>query len=69
MWHDIDPILYKGLWFVVCDLWLNRFYKFYVAAVVESLVGMALQLKYIVEPNLIRATQYCISHYFSFTII
>ena len=34
--------------------WLNKFYSFYVAAIVGIVEGVAFQLKHIIETNLIK---------------
>ena len=43
---------------------VNNFYSFYMVAVVVMVVGMALELKCIVETNLIRVNYCCISLHF-----
>ena len=42
---------------------LNKFYSFYMAAIVVSLIGVAFELKCVIEINLIRVSWCCsISH-------
>ena len=46
MWHDTTP-----------NDWLNKLYNFYITAVVgifNSYIGVALELKCVIETNLIR---------------
>ena len=51
--HDIKPI-----------------YMFYMAALVSIIsISYDLQLKLVIETNLIRVTQHCVSHRFTLTII
>ena len=48
--------------------WLNKGYSFYMAPVVIIRMGVALELKHVVETNLIRVSYHCISYYLHFNI-
>ena len=50
--------------------WLNKGYSFYMAAVITlSVMGVALELKHVIETNLIRVSYHCISCYFHLTFL
>ena len=46
--------------------WLNKFYNYYMVTIVSIVWGVALELKLVVETNLIRVSYHCISHSFHF---
>ena len=58
MWRDMDFIRL-----------VKQFYSYYMAAVVVIDYGHGLRIECIVETNLIRVSQHCISRYITVTIV
>ena len=49
--------------------WLNKFYSFYMAAVVVIGSGHGLRMKCVMVTNPIRVSQHCISRYITVTVL
>ena len=49
--------------------WLNKFYSFYVVAVSLLVMGVVLELKHIVETNIVRLSYLCTNHYLTFKVV